>query len=375
MTNDAPYLIRKKQVRIKKTESELFISRLKTVADGMPLDVTYPWDLRAVEAKRELRYINWAFGCTPVQALAYEESKIACHHPIIMESWRIKGDKCNQELARTDNYHRRKPHVGGCQNWQQKIPYWEKRFVSSAGSLSWKKFLKTKEFTHLYDNIIKWDDSAAEAAFKIAKHQFYAKFHDLPSDAEPHNPDLYIDTIDWNTQVDHRLMQDLESEFINPDAADLHDPVVIFGDVLPDPYKNFSPYGWGDGDDTIREDPNGINWDDYIDHGRIIWDDCGVGGGNDWWYWNHNDNKAGYQGWHTGLNTNTYDKNNYYASYGNVNKERNKRCTLNGNNDQRNPFWRYKGDIKKSTGQTYGNRRGHRSSIEAHGSQRVCVHQ
>ncbi|KAL8257366.1 hypothetical protein R6Q59_029407 [Mikania micrantha] len=274
-----------------------------------------------------------------------------------------------------DVYHAPEFTYGGCQNWQQKIPYWEKRFVSSAGSLSWKKFLKTKEFTHLYDNIIKWDDSAAEAAFKIAKHQFYAKFHDLPSDAEPHNPDLYIDTIDWNTQVDHRLMQDLESEFINPDAADLHDPVVIFGDVLPDPYKNFSPYGWGDGDDMIREDPNGINWDDYIDHGRIIWDDCGVGGGNDWWYWNHNDNKAGYQGWHTGLNTNTYDKNNYYASYGNVNKERNKRCTLNGNNDQRNPFWRNKGDIKKSTGQTYGNRRGHRSSIEAHGRRRVCVHQ
>ncbi|KAL8252822.1 hypothetical protein R6Q59_036515 [Mikania micrantha] len=264
---------------------------------------------------------------------------------------------------------------GGCQNWQQKIPYWEKRFVSSVGSLSWKKFLKTKEFTHLYDNIIKWDDSAAEAAFKIAKDQFYAKFHDLPSDVEPHNPDLYIDKIDWNTQVDHRLMQDLESESINPDAADLHDPVVIFGDVLPDPYKNFSPYGWGDGDDTIREDPNGINWDDYIDHGRIIWDDCGVGGGNDWWYWNHNDNKAGYQGWHTGLNTNTYDKNNYYASYGNVNKERHKRCTLNRNNDQRNPFWRNKGDVKKSTGQTYGNRRGHRSSIQAYGSQRVCVNQ
>ncbi|KAI3819922.1 hypothetical protein L1987_13775 [Smallanthus sonchifolius] len=254
----------------------------------------------------------------------------------------------------------------GGSSWQQTVPYWEKRFVSSVGSLSWKKFSETKEFTHLYHNILKWDDSAAETAFRTAKDRFFAKFHGLPYDDEPHDPDLYIDKIDWNAQVDYNLMQDLESEPTGLDDGGPHEPVVIFGDVLPDPYNDYSPYGWGDSDDKIKKswevgddmkrDQNEINWDDYIDNGRIIW--------------NENDNKTGDQGWNI---TNAYDENDYYGSYDNVNNKRrvssHKTWVVNGNNDQRSRSWRNKGNGRKSTGQGYGNRRGRGSTI-----QRVHVH-
>ncbi|KAL8225419.1 hypothetical protein R6Q57_017976 [Mikania cordata] len=285
-----------------------------------------------------------------------------------MEKWRRKGERCNQELARTkSNNHYRKPYVGGNSNWHHNVPYWEKKFVSSVGSISWKKFLEAKEFTHLYDNIMKWNDFAGEEAFYIAKDRFYAEFHGLPYDVDLHNPDLYIDKIDWNAQMDYNLMQDLDSETVAHDDSSHHDPVVIFEDVLPDPYKDYSPYGWGISDD-MKKDQSGINWDDYIDNGRIIWDNCDVGGGNDWSGWNEDDNKAGDQGW----NTNTYDNNNNYYY---VNNKRymssHKAWRLHGNNSQRrnNRNWR------KATGQNYQSQHGHGSTFQAHGSQRIHVHQ
>lgn len=343
-----------------------------------------------------------------------------------MDDWRKTGDKCNQDLARIkSNCHYKKPPPGGSSNCQQNIPYWEKRFVSSVGSLSWKKFLEAKKFTHLYDNIMRWDDSAGEKAFQTAKDRFYSNFHGLPCDVELHNPDLYIDKIDWNAGVDHDLIRHLESEPVVPDSQ--HEPVVIFGDILPDPYKDFSPYGWGDSDEKIKkswgisDDHNEINWDDYIDNGRIIWDECEVAAGNNWWVsdGDENYNKAGDQGWNTnsydnsnyypsygdvnnagdqagndgwisnehendnkagdqGWDTNKYDNSNHYSSYGKVNNEScmssHKTWRFHGNNNQRNRSWKNNGNWKKSTGQSYGNQRGHGSTIQAHGSQRIHVY-
>ncbi|KAI3760693.1 hypothetical protein L1987_51091 [Smallanthus sonchifolius] len=257
---------------------------------------------------------------------------------------------------------------GGNTNWHQNVPYWEKRFVSSVGSISWKKFLEAKEFTHLYDNIMKWDDYAGEEAFHAAKDRFYAQFHGLPCDVESHNPDLYNDKIDWNAQMDYNLIQDLESEPVPPDDASQHDPVVIFEDILPDPYKDYSPYGWGDSDD-MKKDQWGINWDDYIDNGRIMWDNCDVAGGNDWWSWNKDGNNED-QGW----NNNSCDDNNYCA-YSNVNNKRymssHKTWRFHGNSSQR----RNNGNWRKSTGQNYESQHGHGSTFQAHGSRRIHVHQ
>ncbi|KAK9065702.1 hypothetical protein SSX86_015103 [Deinandra increscens subsp. villosa] len=298
-----------------------------------------------------------------------------------MEKWRRKGDRCNQEFARAkSNYHYRKTYAGGNSNWHQNVPYWEKKFVSSVGSIPWKRFLEAKEFTYLYDNIIKWDDCAGEEAFHIAKDRFYAEFHGLPCDVDLHNPDLYIDKIDWNAQMDYNLIKDFDSEPIAPDDANQHEPVVIFEDVLPDPYKDYSPYGWGDSDDKMKKswgisddmkgDQNGINWDDYIDNGRIIWDGCDVGGGHDWLIWNENDNKAGDQSW----NTNTCDNDNNFYACSNVNNKRymsNKTWKFHGNNNQR----RSNGNWRKSKGQSYESQHGHGSTFKAHGSQRIHVHQ
>lgn len=282
-----------------------------------------------------------------------------------MENWRKKGDKCNQEFSRTkfNNHHHRKPPIGRNANY---IPSWEKRFVSSVGSLSWKKFLEAKKFTYLYDNIIKWDDSAGQEAFQIAKDRFYAQFYGLPCEVDHHNPDLYIDKINWNDEIDQNLIQDLESEPVIPEVNSEHEPVVIFGDVLPDPYKDYSPYGWGDTWGTsneVKRDENGINWDDYINNGVINWDGYDVGGGNDngWWDWNENVNKTGDQGWDT--------NNNNYPCYGNVNNER----FHGSNNNQRSRSWRNNG-YRKSNGQSYGKQRGgYGSALQAHGTQRIHV--
>ncbi|KVH94761.1 uncharacterized protein LOC112518392 [Cynara cardunculus var. scolymus] len=288
-----------------------------------------------------------------------------------MNDWRRKDDQCNQQVARTksNNYHR-KPPFGGSPKWQQNLPSWEKRFVTSVGSLSWKKFLEAKEFTHLYDNILKWDDSAGEEAFRNAKDRFYAKIHGLPCDIQLPKPDSFIDEVDWNSEIDQDLILELESDSVAPDSDCKHEPVVIFGDAIPDPYQHYSPYGWGDADDKMKKTENGendgINWDDYVNK----WDDWDVGPGNHWWGWNENDdnnnNKAeGDQGWND-------QKNNHHSH---VNNERcissHKTCRYHGD---KNRFSRNNGNRRKSSSQGHGNQRMQVSTIQGHGNQRIHVH-
>lgn len=276
-----------------------------------------------------------------------------------MNNWRKKGDKYNQELPRLKSHnYNGKPPLGGNSNWQQGVPSWEKRFVTSIGGIPWKKFLEAKEYTHLYDNIMKWDDSAGEEAFRIAKDNFHAIIHGLPCDIKPHNPDLYIDKIDWNAKLDHNLILELDSDYVTPDSDSDREPVVIFGDALPDPYRNYSSPGWGDEkkngvcQNTMPEAyNNGINYDDYVNN----WD-VDFGAFNPQWFSNEIDDKAhGDQGW-------SDDKNNYWGwnnnnYYGNVNngggRYKNWRCNGNNNNNN-NDSWRNNGNRRKPVGQTHG---------------------
>ncbi|KAL4557986.1 hypothetical protein LXL04_036182 [Taraxacum kok-saghyz] len=255
---------------------------------------------------------------------------------VIMENWRKKGNYHNQELPRikSHNYYR-KPPFGGNSNWQHGIPSWEKQFVTIIGRMSWKKFLEAKEYAHLYDNIMKWDDSAGEEAFQTAKKYYHAKVHGLPCDIiKPHNPDLYIDEIDWNAKTDRNLILDLDSDSISPDSDSdhNHEPVVIFGDALPDPYKNYSSPGWGDEEKTsdcqnkIVEDYNnsGINYDDYVNNWGVDF-----GAHNPQWYSNENDDKPHVdQGWNN--DNNGWNKNNDNYYYGNLN-----------NGGGRHKIWRF----------------------------------
>nr|XP_043636893.1 uncharacterized protein LOC122607888 [Erigeron canadensis] len=292
-----------------------------------------------------------------------------------MQKWRKKGgDKYNNNL----NY-RRKPPLDMAAN-QGAVPYWEKRFVSSVGSLSWDHFLEARKFTHIYPEILSWDDTAGERAFRIAKDRFYAKFYGHPCDVEQQNPDLYIDEIDWNAEVDYNLMLDFDAEPVVPDIDNNHEPVLVFGNVLPDPYKDYSPYGWGDSDDKINnsndinKDQSGTkNWDDYIENGRINWDSWDVGDANKlWWDWDEIDNKA------VGKGCNGYvNDNDYHPTYGDVHNESymssHKTGSFHGNNSRYNRSWRNNGNWRKTTGRTYGSQHGYWSSFQARGSQRIHV--
>ncbi|GJZ10816.1 hypothetical protein Tco_0545575 [Tanacetum coccineum] len=331
---------------------------------------------------------------------------------VMMDNWRTKG---NQEFGRSKSYyHKRKPPAGGNSNGPNNISSWEKRFVTS--SMSWKQFLEAKKYTHLsiYNNISNWDDSAGEEAFKTAKDAFYAKLHGIPYEVKSHDPDFYNNKIEWNSQEDNDLIRnfesDFESEVVVQDINNNHEPVVIFGDALPDPSKNYAPYGWGDADDKVKGtwgvsdeinkvDGNVINWD-YIKDGKIIWADTNAGcKNNDWWDrtdnnagdqgWNDTHDNAGDQGWNYNVNRNNYvddynnnyypsygnNNNNYYPSYGNVNNERYGAYNFTGNNSQRNRTWRNSGIKSKSSGQGYGRQRAHGSTMQAHGGQGIHVHQ
>nr|GEY34824.1 hypothetical protein [Tanacetum cinerariifolium] len=175
-------------------------------------------------------------------------------------------------------------------------------------------------------------------------------------------------------QENNDLIRDFESEVVQ-DIDNNHEPVVIFGDALPDPYKNYAP-GWGDADD---KDGN-QGWNDTDDKAR----DRG---------WNYNDNKAG-QGWNRidnkagdhGWNNYVYDynnyypsygnnNNNYYPSYGNGNNERYETRNFIGHSSERSRTWRNNGNRNKSSGQGYGRQRAQGSTMQAHGGQRIHVNQ
>ncbi|CAH1445800.1 unnamed protein product [Lactuca virosa] len=300
---------------------------------------------------------------TPISPIPLVFSNFKSNCSDHMENWRKKGNKYNQEPPRLNshNYYGNPP-LGGNSNWQQSVPSWEKRFVTSIGAMSWKKFLEAKAYAHLYENIMKWNDSAGEEAFQTAKHNFHAQIHGLPCDIKPHNPDLYIDQIDWNEKTNHDLVLDLNSDSVAPnsDSDSNREPVVIFGDALPDPYKNYSPAGWGDESKTrdcqnkMPEDcNNGIIYDDYVNN----WD-VDLEAINPQLFSSENDNKAhGDQGWNN--DNNGYQGWNNNIHYRNVNNGggRHRSWRFNGNNDR---SWGNNGNRRKPVVQAHGNQWVHR---------------
>ncbi|KAJ0782586.1 hypothetical protein HanPSC8_Chr01g0011931 [Helianthus annuus] len=225
-----------------------------------------------------------------------------------MDSWKDQGYHFSPEVTRTRSSSYRRPPVGGGSNWQQTVPSWEKKFCSSVGSISWNKILETKKTIHLYDNIIKWNDSAAKEAFEKAKHNFYANMHNLPTDSGlSSDADIYIDNINWDSEVDQNLMLDLDSDSVVPDSNSKDEQVVIFGSSFPPSYQSFSPYGWGDSDDDKKKDvrPPDHNLHrretegggcDKNDNWRVSNENNGWGDSrNDYWGWNmYDDNNCFY---------------------------------------------------------------------------------
>ncbi|KAF2308140.1 hypothetical protein GH714_035633 [Hevea brasiliensis] len=60
----------------------------------------------------------------------------------------------------------------------------------------------------------------------------FGKINGLHCDISLPDPDIYIDEIDWNSNIDPELYLDLEREPKYPDEKDKEEEVVIFGSYV-----------------------------------------------------------------------------------------------------------------------------------------------
>ncbi|KAM7524478.1 hypothetical protein LguiA_014380 [Lonicera macranthoides] len=252
----------------------------------------------------------------------------------MMGNWRRqKGDLYNQEFVTTKSYNK-KPPLG---SWQPTMPSWEKKFCKEVGCIPWYKIEDMKRYVHLYNNVVQWNDSAVEEAFHNAKKRFYAKIHGLACDIPLPDPDMYVDELDWNSQVDPELLLDLDREPMIPDSEKKYAGVVILDSLLKD--QGFSSSGWGDCEEKVKKDPqpnmenneraieeNG--WGD-LGNNTQCWDeskgDSGWGDGwnvnNNSWGQNRNENNNNLGEWGDGWNgdnpwgENQYENNNNHREW------------------------------------------------------------
>jgi hypothetical protein len=126
------------------------------------------------------------------------------------------------------------------------VPLWEKKFCELIGSIPWRKLIECKRYMYLYDNVVNWDDSAVKEAFDNAKDRFWAEINGFPCDIPLPDPNIYIDNIDWNATVDHKLFLELErEEEVCRNREDRGEGAVILGISLL-MNQSFSGPGWGD---------------------------------------------------------------------------------------------------------------------------------
>lgn len=217
------------------------------------------------------------------------------------------------------------------QNWKQTIPSWEKSFCKTIGSLDWETVLEMQKFSFLFDNVVKWDCSAGEEALQNAKKRFWAESHGIQCDVSLPDPDLYIDEVDWDCEVDSDLMLDLDCVRVGPSPNENCDSVIIFGNALI-PSEALPTPGWGEEeeeanfpkDDSNNCADNNNNKNNVEDPWEAGWKKGETtkqsGWGNGEWEggWNNN---SGYwggnigreSGWRSEWNNNTGDCNRNYG--------------------------------------------------------------
>ena len=84
------------------------------------------------------------------------------------------------------------------------------------GSVPWRKVVNTKNFMSCHTSVLNWDDSAVEETFQNAKKRFWSEINGFHCQAPTPDPDIYIDEIDWNPDIDPELMKELDLEFFAP---------------------------------------------------------------------------------------------------------------------------------------------------------------
>ncbi|KAF8395771.1 hypothetical protein HHK36_019722 [Tetracentron sinense] len=96
--------------------------------------------------------------------------------------------------------------------WKPSVPSWVKKFCFLVGSIRWRKLLETRKEMSSNENVAQWNDSAGEEAFQNAKNRFWAEINGLPYDVSVPNQDIYIDEVDWNSEIDPDLLLDLDKK-------------------------------------------------------------------------------------------------------------------------------------------------------------------
>ncbi|VVB13126.1 unnamed protein product [Arabis nemorensis] len=134
-----------------------------------------------------------------------------------------------------------KPPLANC---NPSVPAWEKDFCAVVGSVPWWKVVEAKRFMYLYDRVVQWDDSAGKDAFKKAKSRFWAEMNGFPCDLSLPDPDVYIDDVDWDAQVDTELILDLQRG-PDPITEEEKEHVVILDALVLS--GQYSGLGWGTG--------------------------------------------------------------------------------------------------------------------------------
>ncbi|XP_010423645.1 PREDICTED: uncharacterized protein LOC104708725 [Camelina sativa] len=247
-------------------------------------------------------------------------------------NWRRQKPRYNNNNSNHNYIHQRgtttmttlsssKPPLGN--NCKLSVPAWEKDFCAVIGSVPWWKVVEAKRFMHLYDRVVQWDDSAGEEAFNIAKSRFYAEINGFTCDLSLPDPDVYIDDVDWDAEVDAELILDLErGPDLIPDDKEEH-VVILDGLVLS---GQCGGLGWGTG----WGDAEGIN-EDNVGTGKPenSWDDQKCDGWNDdswgikentesWDQNNNNNNSFKIESWGQKNNSNSF-KTEYWDQKNNNN--------------------------------------------------------
>ncbi|XP_077241629.1 uncharacterized protein LOC143882106 [Tasmannia lanceolata] len=168
-----------------------------------------------------------------------------------MNEWRgYRGENPHQKFppnpSRSQN--RRRPPSG---SWQPTVPSWEKKFCFSTCSISWRQLCEAKKMMPYYKNIAQWNDSAGEEAFHNAKARFWAEINGFPCDISLPNPDIYIDEIDWNCDIDPKLLLDLDQEPPAPSDGDKEGNIGFLGDSFNLSNGPIPCTGWGDAEDPV----------------------------------------------------------------------------------------------------------------------------
>ncbi|KAL0012120.1 hypothetical protein SO802_007228 [Lithocarpus litseifolius] len=159
------------------------------------------------------------------------------------------------------------------------VPLWEKNFCTSVGRIPWGKIVDNKKYIHFQDNVLSWDDSAGKVAFQNAKKRFWAEINGLLCDISLPDPDMYIDEIDWNTNIDPELIKELDEELHNMQQENNNNPRRRWNQQEP---KNLSN-GHNTWESRIEQNNGALKergWGDCEENrwGRNEWDN----GDNPW---------------------------------------------------------------------------------------------